>query len=252
MGVGMAFSHTPAPMGATMAFTPTPTPMGAGVAFTLPRCLADRGGLHPLPQRARGRAPTPGSGDGHKGRPAAGGVGAGSMGGCPGHPPRSWLQVLGREGPFPLILLPQFGGYWIEGTNHQVSGAPASPPAAAPSTRAKLEGNHTAKIYRKHFLGKVSPRGCSGRGCSGWGGLSVGPRVWARRPGKCGCSWTWLPHGLCLWVLGGLGAVWVWVSRAAEAPAPWYGCSWTWVPHGHGCSCIWVLMGMWVLYSVGA
>ncbi|XP_064028320.1 rap1 GTPase-activating protein 1 isoform X1 [Pogoniulus pusillus] len=61
-------------------------------------------------------------------------------------------EVLGREGPFPLILLPQFGGYWIEGTNHQLSGAPESPPA--PGTRVKLEGNHTAKIYRKHFLGK--------------------------------------------------------------------------------------------------
>ncbi|KAM6046314.1 rap1 GTPase-activating protein 1 [Chlamydotis macqueenii] len=63
-------------------------------------------------------------------------------------------EVLGREGPFPLILLPQFGGYWIEGTNHQLSGAPESPPTPAPGTRAKLEGNHTAKIYRKHFLGK--------------------------------------------------------------------------------------------------
>ncbi|XP_053942064.1 rap1 GTPase-activating protein 1 isoform X1 [Cuculus canorus] len=63
-------------------------------------------------------------------------------------------EVLGREGPFPLILLPQFGGYWIEGTNHQLSEAPESPPTPAPSIRAKLEGNHTAKIYRKHFLGK--------------------------------------------------------------------------------------------------
>ncbi|XP_014743860.1 PREDICTED: rap1 GTPase-activating protein 1 [Sturnus vulgaris] len=63
-------------------------------------------------------------------------------------------EVLGREGPFPLILLPQFGGYWIEGTNHQLSGAPESPPTPVPGTRAKLEGNHTAKIYRKHFLGK--------------------------------------------------------------------------------------------------
>nr|XP_021137820.1 rap1 GTPase-activating protein 1 [Columba livia] len=64
------------------------------------------------------------------------------------------MQVLGREGPFPLILLPQFGGFWIEGTNHQLSGTPESPQTPAPSTRAKLEGNHTAKIYRKHFLGK--------------------------------------------------------------------------------------------------
>ncbi|KAI1231340.1 hypothetical protein IHE44_0007784 [Lamprotornis superbus] len=73
---------------------------------------------------------------------------------CPKHPPRLWAQVLGREGPFPLILLPQFGGYWIEGTNHQLSGAPESPPTPVPGTRAKLEGNHMAKIYRKHFLGK--------------------------------------------------------------------------------------------------
>uniref|UniRef100_A0A8B9EUP9 RAP1 GTPase activating protein n=1 Tax=Anser cygnoides TaxID=8845 RepID=A0A8B9EUP9_ANSCY len=71
-----------------------------------------------------------------------------------GQPPRLWVQVLGREGPFPLILLPQFGGYWIEGTNHQLSGAPEPPPTPAPGTRARLEGNHTAKIYRKHFLGK--------------------------------------------------------------------------------------------------
>uniref|UniRef100_A0A8B9QQ55 RAP1 GTPase activating protein n=1 Tax=Apteryx owenii TaxID=8824 RepID=A0A8B9QQ55_APTOW len=63
-------------------------------------------------------------------------------------------EVLGREGPFPLILLPQFGGYWIEGTNHQLGGTPVPSPLPAPGTRAKLECNHTAKIYRKHFLGK--------------------------------------------------------------------------------------------------
>uniref|UniRef100_A0A8C3L0F8 RAP1 GTPase activating protein n=1 Tax=Chrysolophus pictus TaxID=9089 RepID=A0A8C3L0F8_CHRPC len=63
-------------------------------------------------------------------------------------------EVLGREGPFPLILLPQFGGYWIEGTNHQLSGAPEPLLNPAPGTRVRLEGNHTAKIYRKHFLGK--------------------------------------------------------------------------------------------------
>ncbi|KAM8796371.1 rap1 GTPase-activating protein 1 [Eudromia elegans] len=61
-------------------------------------------------------------------------------------------EVLGREGPFPLILLPQFGGYWIEGTNHQLGAAAL--PGALPGARAKLEGNPTAQIYRKHFLGK--------------------------------------------------------------------------------------------------
>ncbi|KAM8927901.1 rap1 GTPase-activating protein 1 [Pelodytes ibericus] len=63
-------------------------------------------------------------------------------------------EVLGRDGPFPLILLPQFGGYWIEGTNHDTSGLINTDPAQSPSSKVKLESNHTAKLYRKHFLGK--------------------------------------------------------------------------------------------------
>ncbi|CAG6021752.1 unnamed protein product [Menidia menidia] len=65
-------------------------------------------------------------------------------------------EVLGRKSPFPLILLPQFGGYWIEGTYHELSDTWVSeqlqPPS--PNTRTKLECNTTATIYRKHFLGK--------------------------------------------------------------------------------------------------
>ncbi|XP_034066866.1 rap1 GTPase-activating protein 1 isoform X12 [Gymnodraco acuticeps] len=64
-------------------------------------------------------------------------------------------EVLGRKSPFPLILLPQFGGYWIEGTNHEMSDAETEPPPPlSPNTRTKLECNTTAMIYRKHFLGK--------------------------------------------------------------------------------------------------
>ncbi|XP_013375059.1 PREDICTED: rap1 GTPase-activating protein 1 isoform X1 [Chinchilla lanigera] len=63
-------------------------------------------------------------------------------------------QVLGREGPFPLILLPQFGGYWIEGTNHEITSIPETEPLQSPTTKVKLECNPTARIYRKHFLGK--------------------------------------------------------------------------------------------------
>uniref|UniRef100_A0AAV2M042 Rap-GAP domain-containing protein n=1 Tax=Knipowitschia caucasica TaxID=637954 RepID=A0AAV2M042_KNICA len=64
-------------------------------------------------------------------------------------------EVLGRKIPFPLILLPQFGGYWIEGTNHEVGNAqePDLQPLSA-STRTKLECNTTAMLFRKHFLGK--------------------------------------------------------------------------------------------------
>ncbi|GAB1289117.1 Rap1 GTPase-activating protein 1 [Apodemus speciosus] len=64
-------------------------------------------------------------------------------------------EVLGREGPFPLILLPQFGGYWIEGTNHEISSIPETEPLQSPTTKVKLECNPTARIYRKHFLGKL-------------------------------------------------------------------------------------------------
>nr|XP_015192443.1 PREDICTED: rap1 GTPase-activating protein 1 isoform X3 [Lepisosteus oculatus] len=63
-------------------------------------------------------------------------------------------EVLGRKSPFPLILLPQFGGYWIEGTNHQLGSIPESEQLLSPTSRAKLECNTIAKIYRKHFLGK--------------------------------------------------------------------------------------------------
>uniref|UniRef100_A0A8C1AFT1 RAP1 GTPase activating protein a n=1 Tax=Cyprinus carpio carpio TaxID=630221 RepID=A0A8C1AFT1_CYPCA len=64
------------------------------------------------------------------------------------------LKVLGRKSPFPLILLPQFGGYWIEGTNHELSNGTDLDQLLSPNSRFKLECNTTAKIYRKHFLGK--------------------------------------------------------------------------------------------------
>uniref|UniRef100_A0A8C7UUT9 Rap-GAP domain-containing protein n=1 Tax=Oncorhynchus mykiss TaxID=8022 RepID=A0A8C7UUT9_ONCMY len=63
--------------------------------------------------------------------------------------------VLGRKSGFPLILLPQFGGYWIEGNNHEL-GDSVEPDQIQPlsPTTHKLESNSTAKMYRKHFLGK--------------------------------------------------------------------------------------------------
>ncbi|XP_044068040.1 rap1 GTPase-activating protein 1 isoform X7 [Siniperca chuatsi] len=63
-------------------------------------------------------------------------------------------EVLGRTSPFPLILLPQFGGYWIEGTNHEPKDPPEADQPPCPTSHIKLETNSTAKIYRKHFMGK--------------------------------------------------------------------------------------------------
>ncbi|XP_037992553.1 rap1 GTPase-activating protein 1-like isoform X3 [Motacilla alba alba] len=65
-------------------------------------------------------------------------------------------EVLQKGWPYPLIILPQFGGYWIEGTSHNLSSL--SPTLSdvpfSWSGKVKLESDPTAKLYRKHFLGK--------------------------------------------------------------------------------------------------
>ncbi|KAJ7335863.1 hypothetical protein JRQ81_013804 [Phrynocephalus forsythii] len=65
-------------------------------------------------------------------------------------------EVLRRGWPYPLIILPQFGGYWIEGTSHSLP-VSSSEPHDLPfpcSGKVKLEYDPTARLYRKHFLGK--------------------------------------------------------------------------------------------------
>ncbi|XP_041062427.1 rap1 GTPase-activating protein 1 isoform X3 [Carcharodon carcharias] len=63
-------------------------------------------------------------------------------------------EVLQRETPYPIILLPQFGGYWIEGTNHEIRSSPETEQLSSPPSKLKLECNTIAKLYRKQFLGK--------------------------------------------------------------------------------------------------
>ncbi|XP_042644339.1 rap1 GTPase-activating protein 1 isoform X2 [Tyto alba] len=65
-------------------------------------------------------------------------------------------EVLQKGWPYPLIILPQFGGYWIEGTSHNHSSlSPALSDVPFPwSGKVKLESDPTAKLYRRHFLGK--------------------------------------------------------------------------------------------------
>lgn len=63
-------------------------------------------------------------------------------------------EVLQRDTPYPIILLPQFGGYWIEGMNHEITSSPEAEQVSSSPSKPKLECNTIAKIYRKHFLGK--------------------------------------------------------------------------------------------------
>uniref|UniRef100_A0A3Q0S5L1 RAP1 GTPase activating protein 2a n=1 Tax=Amphilophus citrinellus TaxID=61819 RepID=A0A3Q0S5L1_AMPCI len=75
-------------------------------------------------------------------------------------------DVLEKGGPYPQVILPQFGGYWIEDVE-----APAGTPSSSESSfceeddagegmspggghNYRLECNSTARAYRKHFLGK--------------------------------------------------------------------------------------------------
>ncbi|XP_074535396.1 rap1 GTPase-activating protein 2a isoform X3 [Halichoeres trimaculatus] len=75
-------------------------------------------------------------------------------------------DVLEKGGPYPQVILPQFGGYWIEDVE-----APAGTPSSSESSFSeeedegegmtpggehsyRLECNSTAQAYRKHFLGK--------------------------------------------------------------------------------------------------
>ncbi|XP_046719197.1 rap1 GTPase-activating protein 2a isoform X4 [Silurus meridionalis] len=114
------------------------------------------------------------------------------LGECPPSPPRTApptmksaeffdmlerMQVLEKGGPYPQVILPQFGGYWIEDAE-----APLGTPTSSDSSfceeeesddmgpgggrggvmrgrgggeeEYRLESNSTARAYRKHFLGR--------------------------------------------------------------------------------------------------
>lgn len=76
------------------------------------------------------------------------------------------IQILEKGSPYPIIILPQFGGYWIEDPENL--GTPTSSDSSiceeeeehlSPSSYCyKLECKGEARAYRKHFLGKVSGR----------------------------------------------------------------------------------------------
>ncbi|XP_063812079.1 rap1 GTPase-activating protein 2 isoform X3 [Pseudophryne corroboree] len=71
-------------------------------------------------------------------------------------------EILEKETTYPLIILPQFGGYWIEDpenistpTSSDSSICDEEEEPMSPSTYGyKLEYKSSARAYRKHFLGK--------------------------------------------------------------------------------------------------
>uniref|UniRef100_A0A3Q4HGU7 RAP1 GTPase activating protein 2b n=1 Tax=Neolamprologus brichardi TaxID=32507 RepID=A0A3Q4HGU7_NEOBR len=80
---------------------------------------------------------------------------------CVSHLSECVLQVLERGGAYPQVILPEFGGYWIED--------PDAPPPADSRGKEEVEEeetapgdygyrleeiNEAARAYRKHFLGR--------------------------------------------------------------------------------------------------
>ncbi|XP_041750560.1 rap1 GTPase-activating protein 2 isoform X1 [Coregonus clupeaformis] len=77
-------------------------------------------------------------------------------------------EVLERGGPYPQVILPEFGGYWIEDPDALVPPTPSlcdrgddggggegeEGDAAQVGYGYRLESNDAARAYRKHFLGK--------------------------------------------------------------------------------------------------
>lgn len=104
-----------------------------------------------------------------------------------------------KGGPYPLIVLPQFGGYWIEDPENV--GTPTSlgssiceeeeEDSLSPSTFGyKLECKSEARAYRRHFLGKVS---------QAWGNAAAGGSAWGtQRPSSVPPSLPYLSLAACL------------------------------------------------------
>ncbi|XP_028563611.2 rap1 GTPase-activating protein 2 isoform X1 [Podarcis muralis] len=71
-------------------------------------------------------------------------------------------EIVEKGGPYPVIILPQFGGYWIEDpenvstpTSSESSICEEDEEQLSPSAYGyKLECKGEARAYRKHFLGK--------------------------------------------------------------------------------------------------
>ena len=82
-------------------------------------------------------------------------------------------RILRGSGPYPMVLMPTAGGYWIDGDVKSDNLPPLEPSATAAQCshaaagdadvtsassrcRYQLEMDETSKCYRKHFLGRVS------------------------------------------------------------------------------------------------
>uniref|UniRef100_A0A8C5PJP4 Rap-GAP domain-containing protein n=1 Tax=Leptobrachium leishanense TaxID=445787 RepID=A0A8C5PJP4_9ANUR len=69
-------------------------------------------------------------------------------------------EILKQGRPFPLLILPPLGGYWIEGSSHSLPPPGSDLPVSNEQLRI-LQSDPTARLYRKHFLGKEHQNFCA-------------------------------------------------------------------------------------------
>ncbi|KRZ93475.1 Rap1 GTPase-activating protein 1 [Trichinella sp. T8] len=71
---------------------------------------------------------------------------------APNDSPRENIhEVLSRGGPFPTVVMPLHGGYWIDTASSEEH---LTESTCSSCQRLRLESDETAKLYRRHFFGK--------------------------------------------------------------------------------------------------
>ncbi|KAL9930890.1 rap GTPase activating protein 1 isoform 3-T5 [Glossina fuscipes fuscipes] len=64
-------------------------------------------------------------------------------------------EVLAKNSPFPMIVLPSNGGYWVDGTEHECTyDARGNPMLPQTTWMAKFETDDTAKCYRRFYAAR--------------------------------------------------------------------------------------------------
>ncbi|XP_041631923.1 rap1 GTPase-activating protein 1 isoform X2 [Drosophila kikkawai] len=64
-------------------------------------------------------------------------------------------EALAKSAPYPMILLPQLGGYWLDGTEHECGyDARGNPLLPQTTWMAKFETDDTAKCYRRFYAAR--------------------------------------------------------------------------------------------------
>ncbi|XP_052854152.1 rap1 GTPase-activating protein 1 isoform X2 [Drosophila gunungcola] len=64
-------------------------------------------------------------------------------------------EALAKSAPYPMILLPMHGGYWMDGTEHECGYDPRGNPLLPQTTwMAKFETDDTAKCYRRFYAAR--------------------------------------------------------------------------------------------------